>query len=376
MPHHDVIVLGLGGMGSSAAAALARRKLSVLGLDANPPGHTRGSSHGQSRVTRQAYFEHPDYVPLLRRAYRLTAELEARRGETLFLPSGGLFMGPPEGEVVGGSLRAAREHGVPHELLDADEVHRRFPAVRPPEGHVAVWEPGAGVLRPEAMVAAQLAEARAAGAELRCGEAVGAIEVLGAGVVVQTPHGTYGADALVLCAGPWAPGLLPGLPPLRCTRQALVWVDTPAPELYDAARLPVWLHEHDGVAAYGLPSAEVLGAPRAPKVSLHHPGPPTHPDADDHPVSDAEIQAILDGAARALPALGRRVHSTARCFYTMSEDGHFWVDRLPDAPNVVVATGFSGHGFKFTPVMGEVCADLLFGEPHPAPFLGLGRGTT
>ena len=221
---HDVIVIGLGGMGSAAAAHLAARGQRVLGLERFGPAHDRGSSHGGSRIIRQSYFEDPAYVPLLLRAYELWRELEADSGADLMTLTGGLYFGRPDSPTVAGSLRSSRQWDLPHELLDAAEIRRRFPTMTPADDEVGLYEADAGLVRPEATVAAHLALAGQRGADLRFDEPVLDWSTTADGVRVTTAAGTYTAGRLVICPGAWAPELLADLGvPLTVERQVLYW---------------------------------------------------------------------------------------------------------------------------------------------------------
>jgi sarcosine oxidase len=339
----DVVVVGLGGVGSAAAAVLARRGLRVLGLDRHPPVHDQGASHGETRIVRTAYFEGAAYVPLLRRAYELWDELG------LLHRTGGLFLGARGSRVLEGSLATAQAHSLPHELLDAAEVAGRFPALRLPPDTVALFETDAGWVPPEAAVAAQLERAAAAGADLRHGEPVLSWSAGPDGVRVRTPAGTHTAGSLVLAPGRWAPELLPDLPvPLVVEPRVMHWF---APPGGTAAfeHLPVWIWEcADGTTAYGAPPA--AGPDGGVKAALHHS--PRRPPAQ-WPVE--EVAALL---APLLPGLGGRVLRSVDCTYTLTPDHDPVVGPHPAAPSVIVACGFSGHGFKLTPVLGEVLADL------------------
>ena len=385
---YEAIVVGLGAMGSAALDALARRGVRGLGLDRHPPGHDRGSSHGRSRVIRQAYFEHPDYVPLLREAYEGYERLGRDCGETLLVRTGGLFAGDPGGEVVEGSRLAAERHGIPHERLDAREVRRRFPALRIPDSAAAVYEPGAGFVRAEPTVRAQVDRAVRRGAAIRTGVEVHAIRRGGTQVEVETSIGTLAADRLVVAAGPWADRLLAeplsaAAASLRVTRQPVVWLGTPH-ELLPVRDddFPVWLLDlGGGRSVYGLPPhAAIDAAPGRPsgerlvKAAIHGGGEAADPDRVDRQVPDSEAEAIAATVRAVVPAAGE-VRASSVCLYTYSPDGHFILDRDPEDPRIAIACGFSGHGFKFAPVVGEILADLaLDGTPRrPAGFLGLDR---
>ncbi len=358
---YDVIVIGLGAMGSAAAYHLARRGRRVLGLERFTPAHNRGSSHGGSRIIRQAYFEDPAYVPLVLRAYELWREVERATGADLLLITGVLMMGGPESEPVAGSRRSARQWGLDHQVLEASEVRRRFPAFSPDRETVGFYEAQAGVLRPEAAVAAHLDLAAAAGAELRFSEPAVAWTAGddGAGVTVTTAAGEARADRLVVCPGAWAPDVLAGLGvPLVVERQVQFWFE-PAGGLepFLPGSFPVWLWDDGGDRLfYGLPALD--GPDGGVKVGWHRPGPSCHPDTLDRTVSPAEVDEIAEAVRRRLPKAPGRFLRAAPCMYTLTPDQHFVLAAHPRHPQVIVACGFSGHGFKFAPVVGEILADL------------------
>lgn len=355
MPSYDVVVAGLGGFGSAAAAHLAARGARVLGLDPRPGAHAEGSSHGETRIVRQVYFEGAAYVPLLRRAYELWAGLRDADGEPLLRTTGGLFLGRPDTRVFRGSLETARHWDLEHEVLDAAEVHARFPAVVPPAGVVGLWEPLAGTVRPEAAVAAQLRRAAAAGAELRHDEALTGWRPTGDGVRVTTTRGGVETGALVLALGKWAPRLARLELPLVVERRVQHWFAPPRVEDFRPGRLPVWIWDRaDGTSCYGAPSQESAGDVKA---AVHFCA--ARP-ADAW--SPAELAATL---AELFPTLGDRHTRAAECWYTLTPDEHFVVGAHPDSARVVVAAGFSGHGFKFTPALGEVLADLALEGATP-----------
>jgi len=371
---YDVIVVGVGAMGSSACYHLARRGASVLGLERFDIPHALGSSHGYSRMIRMAYYEHPDYVPLLRRAYELWRELEGASGQQLLFEVGGVYMGPPDGHVVAGATRAARQHGLEHETLSNAALAERFPQFRLPPQFVGVYEPRAGFLLPEKVIAAQAELALRAGAELRGREEVthwGADE---GGVVVRTPKGEYRGDRLLFCGGPWTSKLVSDLGvELVVTRQVLGWVWPRAPEAFALGTFPVWgIEAADGSLSYGFPMI-----PDCPglKVARHGRGPVTDPDAVSREATPADEAEVNDILLRHLPGGAGPLLSMRVCLYTNSSDGHFIIDSHPRHARVLLACGFSGHGFKFASVIGEVLADLaLNGKTElPVRFLGLER---
>lgn len=356
MTAYDVAIIGLGGMGGAAAYRLAERGQRVIGLERFGPGHDQGSSHGDSRIIRQAYFEHPSYVPLLRRAYELWRETERASGQDLLTVTGGLFLGPPDADNVTGALRSARLWDLEHEYLDAGAIARRFPTFRPGPDEVGVYEPYAGYVAPEAAVRANLDLAAAHGADLRFGERVLDWAAGGDGVRVTTAEGSYRAERLVIAAGAWAPGLLASLDlPLVVERQVMHWfaVDDPAAFAAPGHPIYVWSDETgDHVYGFGIRPGDTSA-----KVAFFRRRNETDPDAVDrtvHPSEVAEIQAFL---ASRFPGMG--AHTGAKtCLYTLTPDHHFVLGPHPHHPNVTIAAGFSGHGFKFVPVIGEILADL------------------
>jgi sarcosine oxidase len=366
--NHDVIVIGLGGMGSSAAYHLASRGQRVLGLEQFTPAHDQGSSHGASRITRQSYYEDPAYVPLLVRAHELWARLATDSGRDLIRLCGGIYLGAPDSETFGGALRAAQEWSLPHEVLDAAEVRRRFRTLRPADGMLALHESQAGYVRPEETVTAHLELAAAAGADLRFTEPVTGWEARpgGDGVRVRTARGGYEAARLVICPGAWAPSLLAGLGvPLLVERQVMYWF---APDSVAAfENHPVYFWEaDDGVQLYGFPAIDGPGG--GVKTAFHHhAGTECTPSTIDRTVHDAEVSAIRQFLRPRMPSLPGALLRAVTCMYTNTPDHHFAVGPHPEFPQVAVACGFSGHGFKFVPVIGEILADLVTGGTtrHP-----------
>ena len=360
MTSYDVIVAGLGGMGSAAAYQLAARGKRVLGLEKFSPAHDRGSSHGRSRIIRQSYFEDPAYVPLLLRAYELWEQLERETNRDLMTLTGGLMIGRRESVLVSGSVRSAEEHGLPYDLLDAGEIRARFPALSPDPETVALYEVKAGFLRPEETVRAHLDRADSLGAELRFEEPVLSWEALPAGVRVETPEGSYDAERLVISPGAWAPQLLWGLGlPLEVERQVMYWFEPKGglePFLPD--RFPIFIWEpDDGNWFYGFPAQE---DERGVKAAFYRAGGvPTSPETIDREVHGEEIDFIRTYLARYVPELADRCLDARVCMYTNTPDQHFVIAVHPDHPQVAIACGFSGHGYKFCNVVGEILADLV-----------------
>jgi len=367
----DVVVAGTGGMGVAAAQAIAARGHRVLGLDRFLAGHARGSSHGQTRLIRRAYFEHPDYVPLLQRSYELWRELEAATGRRLLVTSGLLTAGPATGDVVSGTLHSARVHGLVVEPLTPREAMSRWPAFRLPEPWTAVHEPEAGYLFVEECVAAHAALARDARVELLTGVTVLGWRVDGGRVAVETDRGTCHADRLVLCPGAWAGDLLQ-LPdvPLTVLRKSLFWHAATAAAA--AGTMPCFAFETPQGFCYGFPGLD----PRGVKIAAHSGGRVVHDPLEvDRGIDAGEQGCIADWITSHLPAVTRERTDHAVCLYTMSPDGHFLLGPHPDHPQVVLAAGFSGHGYKFASVVGEVLADLAVDgrTRHPIGFLAPDR---
>ncbi len=366
-PAFDVIVIGLGAMGSATAYELARRGARVLGIEAFTPAHELGSSGGLTRIIRLAYFEHADYVPLLRAAWEAWPQLEAEADEQLMLVTGGVYVGRRGSSVLDGSLNSARTHGLAHELLDADESRRRYPALAVDDDMQALHDPLAGILFPQRVIASHLRLAEQHGAELHFQERVsgwqgGAGE--NAGVTVTTDQGSYQAAKVVVAAGAWLPALAPELSlPLRIERNPLVWFEPVSePQIFGPERLPVWIMELDeAYAFYGFPMLEPVGQMPAQgaKVARHHGGKSVDPDTVDREATEADEAQVRDFMARHMPlANGRRLDARV-CMYTNTPDFNFILDFHPDDERVVIASPCSGHGFKFSNVIGRIAADLV-----------------
>jgi sarcosine oxidase len=360
-PRYDVIVAGVGSMGSAALHQLARRGCRVLGLERFEVAHDRGSMHGRTRIIRLASHERPEYVPLLQRAYELWTELDP----TLLHIVGLLDVGREDCELIQGALLACRANGLRHELLDAEAMRARYPQHLAPTGHVGLLQPDGGYLESERGVRAHVEAALAAGAELRTGERVLEWSTSADAVEVRTERGRYAAGRLVLAPGAWAAGLL-HLPEslFAPERQVIAWFEAPA-----HGGSPVLIAEEDGAEYYG-----IVEDGRLKLGLLHHPGDAVDPDTVDRRAR-ADEAAILDAfATRRFRGVGRQVE-TQVCLFTNTPDGDFVLDLHPEAENVVVASVCSGHGYKFAPVVGEILADLaLDGETrHSIDFLRLGR---
>ena len=351
-----MIVAGLGGMGSAALMHLADRGRRVLGLERFSVPNTLGSSHGETRIIRLAYFEHSSYVPLLRRAFELWRELEARSGQHLLKVTAGLDAGREDSRVFAGSLRSCLEHGLPHEVLTGEEVNRRFPAYRLPVSHRAVLQPDAGYLIPEACIDAHARLAVAGGAKLQSMEGIEGWEAGGDGVIVHTRHREYTAERLLLCAGPWTGKLEPALTDVVVPeRQVIAWFRPRHPDLFTPGVFPIFVNEVPEGTFYGFPIHSIPGFKLG---RFHHLEERSDPDAIDRDIHPADEWVLREHVRAYFPdANGDLVHS-ATCMFSNTPDEHFIIDFHPNVEGVVIAAGFSGHGFKFCSVVGEILADL------------------
>ena len=357
METYDTIVVGVGGMGSAAVYHLAKRGQRVLGLEQYDIPHQMGSSHGISRIIRLAYYEDPSYVPLLYRAYELWWALERTVQERLLHITGALNIGSEGSEVFTGALKSVREHNLAHQILDAEAVRKRFPGYGLEAPLMALHEPQAGLLAAERCIVAHVNAALAQGADVRGHEAVLDWESGGGGVEVRTDRGVYQADRLVLTAGAWTHRLLTryrGV--LQPERQVLIWMQPRVPSAFRMNAFPVFILDVEEGHFYGLP---IYGIPGFKIGRFHHleqaVDDPGIMDRGFHPEDEALLRALV---RRYFPDGEGPVLSTATCMFTNSPDGHFVIDCHPDDPHVVFAGGFSGHGFKFCPVVGEILADL------------------
>jgi len=358
---YEVIVAGLGAMGSAAAYHLAASGKRVLGLDRFHPPHNLGSSHGLTRIIREAYFEHPLYVPLVQRAYELWDDLEEKSGQELLVRTGGLMIGPPGGVLVSGSKRSAQEHSLPHKVLSSAELRSKFPILEPTAQMVGVWEPRAGILFPELAIQAHLNLATNHGAQLRFNEPLLEWKPRAGGVTALTERHTYTAKRLLLSAGAWMSELASDLRlPLAVERQVLFWFEPCSNrEGFSRERCPIHLWEYaPHKYFYGFPD---LGD--GVKVALHHQGETARPDAVRREPDDEEEKAMRDLLRRFVPAANGRLRSAVVCLYTNTRDEHFILDYHPAHHQVVIASPCSGHGFKFSSVIGEIATALLEDRP-------------
>lgn len=367
---YDAIIVGAGSMGASAADALARRGKRVLSIDRLTVPHGQGSHHGRTRMVRLAYYEHPDYVPLLRRSLELWNEFNLAAPRPLFLRTGGLYAGAPSGELLTGSFTSATTHALSHDRLPALEAARRLPGLALPYGFEALLEHDAGLAFPEETVRFLSQRARQYGATILENVRVLDWHETPEGVAVRTTDGVHEGGMLVVTGGAWTSALLPPLArSLRVTRQVLVWFRPTHPRPPG----PVWAIEDPSLGVlYGFPPV-----PNEPgiKAAIHRPGPPCEPATVDRSIHPDDIVPIREGMDRYFPGVAGDLADACVCLYTNSPDGHFILDRVPGTRKVIVAAGFSGHGFKFVPVIGEILADLTEqGETrHPIAFLDADR---
>jgi sarcosine oxidase len=360
MTTFDVAVIGLGAMGSAALFNLARRGERVIGIEQFEPGHDKGSSHGESRIIRLSYFEHPSYVPLARRAMEKWRELEQLCGQTILTVTGVLEAGYPGCPVVEGSLEASRLHGLDHEVLSSAEINRRFPAFRVPSHWTGLFQPEGGFLRPELAIQQFVGLAEQHGAEVRTRTRVLVIEPRSSGVRVRTDSGEIEAGSVIIATGAWIGEFAPELKPhLKLTRQVLGWFEPLQPAYYSPDRCPVFILESEDDACYGFPDFAGTGV----KTASHRKGAflTTANDlVQDGGVADeAQIRRML---ALAMPEANGPLRAMRTCIYTRTPDEDFVLDRSSVDPRVVLASPCSGHGFKFASVIGEVLADLALGK--------------
>jgi sarcosine oxidase len=354
--HYDAIVLGVGGMGSAALYHLACRGLRVLGIERYNIPHEMGSSHGLTRIIRLAYYEHPAYVPLLRRAYELWRQLENTVQERLLIITGSIDASPAAGEIFNGSKMSCDIHHLPHEILDHQELNARFPGYRLPRDMAAVYQPDGGFLLSERCIVAHVTAALDLGAEVHGQERVLNWEPQGQGVEVQTDRERYNADKLVICSGAWGAKLIPELAGLAVPeRQVLAWFQPTRPALFRLPIFPVFNMAVDEGRYYGFP---IYGIPGFKVGRYHHLEQRVDPDQMDRVPHPEDEEVLRRFTARYFPDAVGPTMSLKTCLFTNTPDEHFILDLHPQLPQVCIAAGFSGHGFKFCSVVGEIMADL------------------
>ena len=349
---YDVVVVGAGAMGSATLYHLARRGLKVLGLDQFAVPHVRGSSHGLTRIIRLAYFEHPSYVPLLRRAYDLWRELEKEAGKQLLFITGSI----DAGEIFDDSLKSCQLHSLPHEVLTSEQLNARFPAFELPADTMALFQPEGGFLTPEECIRAHLKLAKEQGAEIREQEPVLGWREDADGVTVETANGTYRAERLVITAGAWVSKLAPRLREVAVPERLVVaWMKPLQPELFSIGRFPVFNLRLPEGHYYGFPEHD---GPGFKLGRYHHRHEVVDPDTMQRGVDADDEQLIRAFAERYFPAGAGETLAAQTCLFTNTPDEHFILDFLEGSSRVIVGSPCSGHGFKFATVVGEVLADL------------------
>lgn len=356
MSNYDVIVVGLGAMGSHAAMVLAARGARVLGIERFWPAHDRGSHHGDSRIIRLGYFEDPCYVPLLQRAYAAWQEIEERSGAELLNITGVLQIGRPEGQLISGVLASCHLHHLAHEVLGPRQMAARFPAFQLDLDEVAVLEPRGGYLDPERAALTALRLAGASGAQLRFGEQVITIEPASNGVRVCSANGEAWAKRVVVTTGAYIAGLVPSLRDIALPIRTVVgWFPPCNGQSTALGRMPVFLRQEEDGSFFGFPAIGRDGV----KIGKHgHFGERIDPEIPILPPNDRDRSYIEDFVSRRMPTVTAKGHKFATCRYTNLPGDDFLVDFLPGAPEIVVASPCSGHGFKFASVIGEILADL------------------
>jgi sarcosine oxidase len=372
MREFDAIVVGIGGMGSATAYHLARRGQRVLGLEQFDIPHEFGSSHGSTRIIRMAYPEGAGYVPLLRRAYELWADLETLARERLLIVTGCIDAGALDSATVRGSLETCRQFGLAHEELDARSLHAKFSAYRFPASIAAVLQRDGGFLLPEACIVSYVNAAQALGTEIHTRERVIEWNTSAGGVEVRTDHESYRAHRLVITAGPWASQLCPMLQKLAVPeRQVVLWAQPLHPELFQPGVFPVFNLEAPEGRFYGCPA---YGVPGFKIGKYHHRHENVDPSNVDREIHREDEAVLREGIRRYFPDADGPALAMKTCMFTNSPDEHFILAAHPDAENVYIAAGFSGHGFKFASVVGEIMTDLaLDGGARYADQLGMFR---
>ena len=371
---YDVAIVGLGGMGSAILAHCAVRGASVIGLEQFTPAHDLGSSHGKTRMIRKAYFEDPAYVPLVLRAYELWPELERATGQEILRITGLLSVGEENSEIIRGTRRAASEHDLSVESLSQREVKARYPTLKLWKGEVALFEIDGGVLDPERAIRAHLQLAESCGAGMRFGAAMESWHATDKGFELRLSDGTQiSASKLVLALGAWFQETLASLGiPIRVQRNIQAWF-RPGTHAYDAPGFPGFLVNRQGLPAplYGFPD---FGD--GIKAAFHGLGDLTDAKQITREINQAsDVEPIARALEQWMPGAAETLRDARPCMYTLTPDQHFVIDQHPGHANLILCGGFSGHGFKFAPVVGEIGADLALdgGSRHDIEFLSLRR---
>ena len=378
--HYDVIVIGVGSMGAAACWELARRGERVLGLDQFDIVHERGSHSGQSRIIRKAYFEHPDYVPLLERSYQKWQAFEKLTNTEIYFRTGIIYMGKASSASISGTKESSARYQIPLRDLDPQERKNTCSAFRIPGDFECFIEEDAGFIIPDRAIKLYTSEAVGQGATIKPNTAVNGWRIVNGKIEVETNQGSYTSSRLIITAGSWAQKMIPGLPTkLSVTKQILAWIKNVNPEKFSLGKFPCWfVDDADKGLYYGFPMLpnDQFAGPFGLKLALHQRGESFDPTSVDKSVPLSAMEDIRYFIDRYMPAIQKPEIEYKQCLYTYSEDSDFIIDHLPGYENqVTIACGFSGHGFKFVPVVGEVLADLATkGRTDlPVAFLGLNR---
>jgi sarcosine oxidase len=360
-------------MGAAACYYLAKRGYNVLGLEQFDISHELGSHAGQSRIIRKAYFEHPDYVPLLEKAYRNWRALERETGEQVYFKTGLLYAGDPDHAIIKGVEESAALYNIDHDQLNTIAAADRFPAFKFPDNFEILFEPEAGFITPEKAIRLYASEAKNSGAIIHSLEKVIEWERDGAGITVKTDKNYYQCNKLIITAGAWAGKLIPGLAnKIRVTRQFVAWVKTRNNDQFALNKFPCWMIADDEKHGcyYGFPLLDTrkFGEPQGLKLAHHFPKDTTDPDHVNRQTTEEDLNNIKYCLDRYLPGVFDSFLSTKICLYANSPDENFIIDKLPGfEDNVSIACGFSGHGFKFASVVGEILADLATEDETKLP---------
>lgn len=358
---YDHIVIGVGGMGSATVCELARRGASVLGLERFDVLHEQGSSHGNTRIIRLGYNEHPDYVPLLYRAYEMWRALQEAAGEELLVVTGGLDIGPRQGRVVSGALQACQMHKLPHQLFDAQQLHNHYPGFVVPDNFAAVYQPDAGYLRPERCVLAHVNQARQLGAQVHTRETVLSWHKDGDTFTVVTDRARYQCRSLVITAGPWAAKLVPQIAEfVQPLRQVVGWFQPQVDATFSVDNCPVFILDVDEGEYYGFPVDEQLPGLKIGRYFHQHEV--MDPDARRRDAGPEDEALLRKALRRYLPEADGATLALQPCLFTVTPDRHFLIDQMAACPGLTIGAGFSGHGFKFASVVGEILAELAINQ--------------
>jgi len=373
----DVIVVGVGAMGAATCCYLAKNGVKVLGVDQFRTPHDEGSHGGESRIIRKAYFEHPDYVPLLHTAYDNWHWLEQESKSVVFHKTGLLYAGHSNHPLIGGIKHSATIHHLALDAVSREESASKFPAFEFPEDHEIMFEKDAGYLLPDLAISAYLQLAEQYGAQFLTDTKVLNWEKKGGMMVVHSDTGTFKADKLIITAGPWLGQLLPDFHTrLRVSLQQLCWVVPTKPELFNAENMPCWViaHEQRPGVFYGFPSLD-KGKGGVFKLAYHFPAETVHPDGN-RVIANPDSTILLEILDTYFPGSSYHIQEVKTCLYTNTPDEHFIIDFLPDhEKSIIIAGGFSGHGFKFASAIGEILSDLaIYGTTeHPIDLFKLSR---